>query len=228
MPVAAPPSKQTVKQRMLRAFACDDAFERAARVGGARHIAGVDEVGRGALFGPVVAAAVVLPSECAVLMQAGLRDSKQLDPGQRERLAAIVRGCALGFAVHEVDAAAIDRINIYRATKQAMLGAVGALAPEPDHLLIDALQLPLACAQTPIVYGDARSLSIAAASVIAKVYRDARMRELDAVYPGYGLSEHKGYATPEHQRALLRLGPSGLHRRSFRPVREAALPWDTV
>ncbi len=221
-------SKATRKLRMLRELACDDAFERAARDSGARLIAGVDEVGRGALFGPVVAAAVVLPPDChaEALMAAGLRDSKQLEPDARERLAAMVRACAAGIAVHEVDAATIDRVNIYQATKLAMLAAVQALAPEPDHLLIDALRLPLSCTQTNILYGDARSLSIAAASVVAKVYRDARMRVLDREFPGYGLSEHKGYATPEHQRALLRQGPTPLHRRSFRPVREAALPWD--
>ena len=159
-------------------------------------------------------------------MAGGLRDSKQLDSSARERLAAMVHGCALATAIREVDAATIDRVNIYQATKLAMLAAVHALAPEPDHLLIDALRLPLPCPQTSIVYGDARSLSIAAASVIAKVYRDARMCALDREFPGYGLSEHKGYGTPEHQRALLRLGPAPLHRRSFRPVREATLPWD--
>lgn len=224
--MATAPSKQTLKQRMLRALRCDDAFERAAREHGAERIAGVDEVGRGALFGPVVAAAVVLPAECAALAAAGLRDSKQLEPDDRERLAEIVRGCAVAAAVCEIDADTIDRVNIYQATKAAMLGAVRMLAPEPDHLLIDALRLPVECTQTSIIYGDARSLSVAAASVIAKVHRDARIRALDRDYPGYGLAEHKGYGTPEHQRALLRLGPSPLHRRSFRPVREAALPWD--
>ncbi len=221
-------SKATRKLRMLRALSCDDAFERAARDRGALRIAGVDEVGRGALFGPVVAAAVVLPADChaEALQAAGLRDSKQLEPEHREELAAAVRACAVCMAVREIDAATIDRVNIYQATKLAMLAAVEALAPEPDHLLIDAIRLPVACAQTSIVYGDSRSLSIAAASVVAKVYRDARMRELHRAFPAYGLDEHKGYATPEHGRALLRHGPSPLHRRSFRPVWEAALPWD--
>ncbi len=213
---------------MLRSLCCDDSFERAAREAGARHIAGIDEVGRGSLFGPVVAAAVVLPPGCHAdaLQAAGLRDSKQLDPGDREHLAAMVRNCALAVAIAEIDAATIDRVNIYQATKLAMLGAIAALTPGPDHLLIDALRLPVSCPQTSVVYGDSRSLSIAAASVVAKVYRDARMCELHRQYPVYGLNEHKGYSTPDHGRALLRHGPSPLHRRSFRPVWESRLPWD--
>ncbi len=221
-------SKATRKLRMLRSLVCDDSFEQLARAAGALSIAGVDEVGRGALFGPVVAAAVILPADChASMLQAeGLRDSKQLDREQRERLDGIIRSCAVAVAVAEVDAVTIDRINIYQATKLAMLKAVQALAGAPDHLLIDAMHLAHPCAQTSIVYGDSRSLSIAAASVVAKVYRDARMSTLHLDYPVYGLHEHKGYGTPAHQLALLRHGPSPLHRRSFRPVREAELPWD--
>ncbi len=219
-------SKATRKLRMLRALCCDASYEQAAREGGARAIAGVDEVGRGALFGPVVAAAVVLPEDCAALQAEGLRDSKQLEAADRERLAKMVRGCAVAVAIAEIDAATIDRVNIYQATKLAMLRAVEALSPAPDHLLIDALRIAHPCAQTSIVYGDSRSLSIAAASVVAKVYRDARMCALHREFPLYGLHEHKGYATPEHQRALLRHGPSRLHRHSFRPVWEAQLPWD--
>ncbi len=221
-------SKATRKLRMLRALCCDASYEQAAREGGARAIAGVDEVGRGALFGPVVAAAVILPEGChaEALQAAGLRDSKQLEAAERERLAAMVRGCAVAVAIAEIDAATIDRVNIYQATKLAMLRAVEELAPAPDHLLIDALRIAHPCAQTSIVYGDSRSLSIAAASVVAKVYRDARMCALHQEFPVYGLHEHKGYSTPEHQRALLRHGPSRLHRQSFRPVWEAQLPWD--
>ncbi len=223
-------SKATRKLRMLRALCCDDSYERAARNAGAESIAGVDEVGRGALFGPVVAAAVILPvdSRAEELQTAGLRDSKQLEAEDRERLAGMVRACAVAIAIAEVDAATIDRINIYQATKQAMLKAVHGLERAPDHLLIDALRLNHPCRQTSIVYGDSRSLSIAAASVVAKVYRDARMCALHQEFPLYGLADHKGYATPEHQRALLRHGPSRLHRRSFRPVWEAVLPWDAV
>ncbi len=223
-------TKATRKLRMLRSLLCDESFERAAREEGAQRVAGIDEVGRGALFGPVVAAAVILPQDCnrEALQAAGLRDSKQLEPEDRERLAHLVRGCAVAVAIQEVDAATIDRINIYQATKLAMLRAVEGLAPAPDHLLIDALKLNHPCRQTSIVYGDARSLSIAAASVVAKVYRDARMCALHQEFPAYGLHEHKGYSTPEHQRALLRHGPSRLHRRSFRPVWEAGLPWDAL
>ncbi len=228
MPPMVEVSKATRKLRMLRSLVCDDSYEQLAQAAGALSIAGVDEVGRGALFGPVVAAAVILPTDChaSVLQAEGLRDSKQLDQEQRERLDGIIRSCAVAVAVAEVDAVTIDRINIYQATKLAMLKAVQALAGAPDHLLIDALRLAHPCAQTSIVYGDSRSLSIAAASVVAKVYRDARMSTLHLDYPVYGLHEHKGYGTPAHQRALLRHGPSPLHRRSFRPVREAELPWD--
>jgi ribonuclease HII len=162
-------SKATRKLRMLRTLVCDDSYERAAQASGARRIAGIDEVGRGALFGPVVAAAVILPADChaAMLQAEGLRDSKQLGPDDRERLAAIVCDCAAAVAIAEVDAATIDRINIYQATRLAMLRAMQSLTLAPDHLLIDAMRIDHPCAQTSVVYGDARSLSIAAASVVA-------------------------------------------------------------
>jgi ribonuclease HII len=211
------------KMRMLKTLVCGSRYERAARAAGAKVIAGVDEVGRGALFGPVVAAAVVLPEGCRI---PGLRDSKQLVREERERLAKIVERRALAIAIEEVDAETIDRINIYQATRTAMAAAVCRLAIVPDHLLIDALRLDLACAQTSIIYGDSLSISIAAASVLAKVYRDHRMRELDRDYPHYGLASHKGYGTPEHKRALVAHGPSPLHRKSFRPVAQNCLPWD--
>jgi ribonuclease HII len=211
------------KMRMLRSLVCGNRYERAARASGAMVVAGVDEVGRGALFGPVVAAAVILPEGCRI---PGLRDSKQLIAEERERLAHIVERKALAVAIEEVDAETIDRINIYQATRVAMSAAVCRLAMQPDHLLIDAMRLDLACAQTSIIYGDSLSISIAAASVLAKVYRDGRMRQLDQQYPVYGLASHKGYSTPEHKQALLAHGPSPLHRRSFRPVAENCLPWD--
>ncbi len=211
------------KMRMLRSLVCGSRYERAARAHGAKVIAGVDEVGRGALFGPVVAAAVILPEGCRI---PGLRDSKQLLAEERERLARIVERKALAMAVEEVDAETIDRINIYQATRVAMTAAVRRLPLEPDHLLVDAMRLDLACAQTSIIYGDSLSISIAAASVLAKVYRDRRMRELDRDYPVYGLASHKGYGTPAHKEALRTHGPSPLHRRSFRPVAETCLPGD--
>ena len=186
-------------------------------------IAGVDEVGRGALFGPVVAAAVILPEGLRIR---GLRDSKQLLREDRERMAKIVERKAIAIAIEEVDSATIDRVNIYQATRLAMTAAVARLAPAPDHLLIDAMRLDVSCGQTSIIYGDSLSISIAAASVVAKVYRDALLRELDLKYPQYGLASHKGYATPEHRAALLRHGPCELHRRSFRPVAQTSLPWD--
>jgi ribonuclease HII len=213
----------TRKMRMLRSLACGNKYEKLARATGATAIAGVDEVGRGALFGPVVAAAVILPADTRIR---GLRDSKQLLVEDRERLDVIVRQRAIAIAIEEVDAETIDRINIYQASRMAMSAAVMRLDPQPDHLLIDALRLDLPHAQTKIIYGDSLSISIAAASVVAKVYRDRRMCELDAEYPGYGLASHKGYATPEHRVALKNLGPSVLHRKSFMPVAQADLPWD--
>ena len=209
----------TAKQQMLRQLVCSDAPEQALRYYGYQRIAGVDEVGRGALFGPVVAAAVILPECLDELAQAGLTDSKQLLREDRESLDGQIRGMALAVCVAEVDAATIDRVNIYQATRMAMLAAVQGLSVAPDHLLIDAMRVDHPCRQTKLIYGDALSLSIAAASVVAKVHRDALMRELDAVHPGYGLASHKGYGTPEHRRALVELGPSPLHRRSFAPVR---------
>lgn len=218
-----PLSAATRKLQMLRTLVCGNKFERAARSTGALRVAGVDEVGRGALFGPVVAAAVILPADCRIR---GLRDSKQLEPEDRERLAKVVEKKAIAFTIEEVDAETIDKINIYQASKLAMLAAVRRLLPEPDHLLIDALRIDHPCAQTSIIYGDSLSISIAAASVIAKVYRDRRMCEYHEQYPVYGLASHKGYSTPEHKRALALHGPTPLHRFTFRPVAQRSLPWD--
>lgn len=211
------------KMRMLRKLHCGLRYEKAARATGAVMVAGVDEVGRGALFGPVVAAAVILPPKCRIR---GLRDSKQLEREDRERLAKVVEQRAICYTIEEVDAETIDRINIYQASKLAMVRAVARLAPAADHLLIDALRLDLPCAQTSIIYGDSLSISIAAASVVAKVYRDRRMCEYHEQWPQYGLHSHKGYSTPEHKRALAEYGPTPLHRFSFRPVAQRSLPWD--
>ena len=216
-------SAATRKLRMLRTLVCGNKYEKAARSQGATTIAGVDEVGRGALFGPVVAAAVILPPDTRIR---GLRDSKQLVREDRERLAKVVECKALAISIAEVDAETIDRVNIYQATRIAMSSAVARLSFAPDHLLIDAMRLDLECAQTSIIYGDSLSISIAAASVIAKVYRDGRMRELDREYPQYGLASHKGYSTPQHLAALEKHGPCPLHRKSFSPVAQTTLPWD--
>ena len=226
---AHPISAAGAKQRMLKLLVCSGAHEQALRRKGFRSIAGVDEVGRGALFGPVVAAAVILPEQLSPLADAGLKDSKQLTRPQRESLDHLIRATALSLTIAEIDAATIDRVNIYQATCLAMLSAVRALTIAPDHLLIDAMcldlsSLPHPCAQTRLLYGDALSLSIAAASVIAKVHRDRLMYQLDEAHPGYGLAAHKGYATAQHRRALNLLGPSPLHRLSFAPVRACASP----
>lgn len=218
IPNPAGVTKATAKQQMLRQLVCSNAPEEALRYHGYRVIAGVDEVGRGALFGPVVAAAVILPEKVGVLARMGLTDSKQLDREQREKLDRKIRSMAIAIGVAEVSAETIDRINIYQASRMAMLEAVTKLAVEPDHLILDAMRIDHPCAQTKLYYGDALCLSVAAASVVAKVYRDAMLREFDAQYPQYGLASHKGYGTPEHRKALREHGPCALHRRSFAPV----------
>ena len=181
-------------------------------------VAGVDEVGRGALFGPVLAAAVVLDPQDRIR---GLHDSKLLSPQQRERLAAEIRSRAMAWAVASVDAAEIDRINIYQASRLAMRQAVLQLHPPPDLLLVDALRLDVAISQVSIIHGDARSISIAAASILAKVERDALMREWDLRFPQYQLANNKGYPTPIHRAMLRKLGPTPLHRLSYAPVAAA-------
>jgi ribonuclease HII len=197
---------------------CSSRFERAARQLGWTRIAGLDEAGRGALFGPVVAAAVILNPRRRIV---GLDDSKKLPAERRSQLAERVREHALAWAVAEVDAQRIDAWNIYQASRQAMTAALQLLSIVPDYLLIDAMQLDVIIEQKSIIKGDARSVSIAAASILAKTHRDARMEEWDAVYPQYGLARHKGYATPDHLEALRLHGPTPLHRYSFAPVRES-------
>jgi ribonuclease HII len=183
---------------------------------GARRVAGVDEVGVGPLAGPVVAAAVVLPDHPRL---PGLDDSKRLAREPRERLAEQILAQALAVSVAEVWVDEIDRRNIYQASLLAMRKAVEGLAPQPDHVLVDARRIPgIAAAQTSIVGGDGLDASIAAASIVAKVHRDAIMARLDGEYPGYGFARHMGYATPQHLRALRRLGACPIHRRSFAPV----------
>ena len=205
---------------------CGWALENAARRRGAQRIAGLDEVGRGPMFGPVVAAAVILPRGCRLQ---GLTDSKQLTEKQRNEFALGVRAEALAWAIAAVDAETIDRINIRRASLLAMRMAVEqlAVAPDfllPDYLLIDGLDtIDWPCEQQAVVGGDARSISIAAASVLAKVHRDRLLVELDAVYPGYGLARHKGYCVAEHLEALRRLGPTPLHRKTYAPVAQRML-----
>src|SRR6201998_635625 len=197
---------------------CSTRFERAARKLGWTRIAGLDEAGRGALFGPVVAAAVILNPKRRIV---GLDDSKKLAVEWRTELAVRIKEHALAWAVAEVDAQRIDAWNIYQASRQAMTAALEQLTISPDYLLIDAMQLDVLIEQKSLIKGDARSISIAAASILAKTHRDARMEEWDIVYPQYGLARHKGYATPDHLEALRQHGPTPLHRHSFAPVREA-------
>ena len=212
--------------------------EMALHAEGYRHIAGLDEAGRGSWAGPVVAGAVILPIvrpdlfQEPVLSEAccepcrriegleGVRDSKQLTPRQRERQYGIIKSAALAMGVGIVPPEKIDEIGIVPATRQAMGLAIAQLAPPPDFLLVDYLSLPeLSTSQKSITRGDALSLLIAAASIVAKVTRDRLMVELSARYPGYGFARHKGYGTPQHRESLARLGPSPIHRLSFAPMR---------
>lgn len=198
---------------------CSSRYERQARQAGYRRVAGVDEVGRGALFGPVVAAAVILDPARPIR---GLNDSKQLDPETRQRLAVRIRERAVAWQVSFVDAARIDQWNIYQASRVAMRRAVLALTPAPDFVLVDALRLDLECPQRALIHGDALSFSIAAASILAKVERDAVITEWDSVFPEYRLAGNKGYYTPEHCAGLELAGSSPLHRLSYAPVAAAS------
>lgn len=192
---------------------CGWRFEQEAGALGYQAVAGADEVGRGALCGPVVAGAVILgegfPAD-------GIDDSKRLTAGQREALAGRIRAQARAWALGWAEAPEIDRFNILRATYLALQRAVSGLAEGPDLLLMDAFTVPgIAVAQRAVVKGDALSVSIAAASILAKVARDERMRECDQHYPGYGLAHNMGYGSEDHRQAIRRLGPSEIHRRSF-------------
>jgi ribonuclease HII len=197
---------------------CCSRYEREARQCGWLRIAGLDEAGRGSLFGPVVAAAVILNPRRRIV---GLDDSKKLTPERRSELAPRIREHALAWAIAEIDASRIDAWNIYQASRQAMIAAVSQLNPLPDYLLLDAIEIDLPIEQKALIHGDARSVSIAAASILAKTERDRRMQEFDQLYPQYGLAQHKGYGTPEHLEALRQHGPTPLHRYSYAPVRES-------
>ncbi len=196
---------------------CDPlSFERSAREAGYTCIAGLDEAGRGPLAGPVVAAAAVLPEG---LLIPGLTDSKQVDERERDRLFDVICAQALCYGVGIADERTIDRVNIYQATIIAMEQALDALNPRPDYLLLDAITLPrISLPQKPLIKGDCRSHSIAAASILAKVTRDRVMLELHDRYPQYNFKKHKGYGTREHFEALYRHGPCDAHRKTFNPV----------
>jgi len=216
-----PLSPSAARLRLLKRLRCTLKYEKKAWACGAQLVAGVDEVGRGSLFGCVVAAAVILDPAYRLR---GLRDSKLLLPERREVLAERIRERAVAWSVAAVDAARIDQINIYQASRVAMREAVLSLAPAPDHLLIDAVKIECDLPQEAIIHGDALSASIAAASILAKVERDRMMREWDKVFPEYGLAAHKGYSTPKHLAALRELGPTPLHRQSFAPVWQNPVP----
>jgi ribonuclease HII len=209
---------------MARVPVCGWKLERAARKSGFLRIAGCDEVGRGPMFGPVVAAAVILPAGCRLQ---DLNDSKKLPEKKRVELDIQIRASAVAWAIAAVDAETIDRINIRRASLLAMRLAVEQLALAPDYLLIDGLDtIDWPCPQQAVIQGDGASFSIAAASVLAKVYRDTLLVELDRQYPGYGLASHKGYCSAEHLAALARLGPTPLHRKSYSPVSQRLLNFE--
>jgi ribonuclease HII len=199
-------------------FTPDFGFESKLWEKGIRFIAGVDEAGRGALAGPVSAGALVLPPDPEIQHQLkGMHDSKKLTQGQREEFAGKIRELALAYAVGFVSAAEIDRLGILPATRLAIQNALSQLGHEPDHLLVDYISLPeCIIPQISIVKGDERSLSIAGASILAKVARDDLMRQLDRLYPEYGFAAHKGYGTQAHRAVLTHLRPSPVHRLSFK------------
>ena len=203
---------------------CRSTFEREARERGFRCVAGVDEVGRGCLFGPVYAAAVVLNPDLPIR---GLNDSKIIQAEEREALAEIIQKRALAYALGAADVFEIDQINIYQASRLAMRRAVEALSIEPDYLLVDALKVDLPLEQLALIDGDAKCRAIAAASILAKVHRDACLKAWHEVFPQYNLASNKGYSTPDHRRALQEHGPTLLHRFSFEPVRASrgAVHW---
>ena len=192
------------------------AYEKELYTQGIQLIAGVDEVGRGPLAGPVVAAAVILPKGCKI---PGLNDSKKIPKSKHKEIYEAVLQNAIAIGIGVKDNHVIDQVNIYEATKLAMMEAIGQLDPQPQHLLIDAMKLDLPISQTSIIKGDANSLSIAAASIVAKVTRDQMMEEFDKEYPGYDFAKNAGYGTANHLAGLDQLGVTPIHRRSFEPVK---------
>jgi ribonuclease HII len=202
-----------------KSIRCVSSYEQEARERGFTRIAGVDEVGRGCLFGPVFAAAVILDPLRPIT---GLRDSKVLDAAQREYLASQIKSSCIGWAIGGADAFEIDQINIHQASRLAMRRAIESLPFRPDYLLIDAVTVDLPTEQLSLIKGDARCRAIAAASIIAKVHRDACLQQWHQIFPEYHLASNKGYGTSDHLQALRRHGPTLLHRFSFEPVRAAS------
>jgi ribonuclease HII len=217
-PPAGRPSKAPEGGRS-RSIRCLSSYERVARERGFSRIAGVDEVGRGCLFGPVIAAAVILDADRPIK---NLRDSKIIDAEERAKLARHIKSRCVSWSLGAADAYEIDQINIYQASRLAMRRAVDALLIQPDYLLIDAIKIDLPIEQLPLIDGDARCRAIAAASIIAKVHRDDCLVQWDKVFPRFNLASNKGYATPDHRKALAEYGPTLLHRYSFLPVRASS------
>lgn len=211
------------RRKELEKVAAEDArleamlfYEKDLYDNGVEFIAGIDEVGRGPLAGPVVAAAVILPKGCKIRY---LNDSKKIPKSKHEAIYQEVMARALAVGVGVKDAAVIDQVNIYEATKLAMLEALGQLSREPEHLLIDAMKLDTPIPQTSIIKGDANSLSIAAASIVAKVTRDKMMADYDKEFAGYGFAKNAGYGTAEHLEGLNKLGITPIHRKTFEPIK---------
>ncbi|HEM4252169.1 TPA: ribonuclease HII [Streptococcus suis] len=205
--------KEAAEDVRLEAMLC---YEKALYENGVEFIAGIDEVGRGPLAGPVVAAAVILPKGCKIRY---LNDSKKIPKSKHEAIYQEVMERAVAVGVDVKDAAVIDQVNIYEATKLAMLEALGQLSREPEHLLIDAMKLDTPIPQTSIIKGDANSLSIAAASIVAKVTRDKMMADYDKEFAGYGFAKNAGYGTAEHLEGLNKLGITPIHRKTFEPIK---------
>jgi len=219
-------AKAPVSRSAPKPPVCGWKLERAARRCGFLRIAGCDEVGRGPMFGPVVAAAVILAPKCRI---DGLDDSKKVPEKKRNELDIQIRQQAVAWAIAAIDVETIDRINIRNASLLAMRTAVSQLALTPDYLLIDGCDtIDWPCPQQTVIHGDGTSFSIAAASILAKVYRDRLLVELDWQYPGYGLASHKGYCSPEHREALARLGPTPLHRKNWSPVAQTVLEFESA
>ncbi|WP_449458675.1 ribonuclease HII [Streptococcus suis] len=205
--------KEAAEDARLETMLC---YEKALYENGVEWVAGIDEVGRGPLAGPVVAAAVILPKSCKIRY---LNDSKKIPKSKHETIYQEVMERAVAVGVGIKDAAVIDQVNIYEATKLAMLEALGKLGQKPDHLLIDAMKLDTPIPQTSIIKGDANSLSIAAASIVAKVTRDKMMADYDKEFSGYGFAKNVGYGTAEHLEGLNKLGITPIHRKTFEPIK---------
>ncbi|WP_033543925.1 ribonuclease HII [Planococcus sp. CAU13] len=209
--------KQSIREKLMENHLLKQQFDDSFRKVHDSKVAGIDEAGRGPLAGPVVTAAVILPENCAELL--GLDDSKKLSKAKREAFAEIIKKTAVSYSVHIQPPEEIDRLNIYQATRLSMAEAASVLDPAPDVLLADAMQLDIGIPCSSIVKGDAKSLAIAAASILAKTSRDAIMDAYAEVYPEYGFGQHAGYGTKAHVEAIRRYGPLPIHRQTFEPVK---------